>query len=173
MNLEEAIKTAIEYETRVHDLYAEAAEQATDAVGKRVLGVLADEERGHLAYLESRLIEWQRTGHVSDVELVSVLPSKESIEEGFAKLRQRMEPRAPSPGMDAELELLGRALNVEIETSNYYERMVGEMSGEGRRLFERFLEIEQGHQAIVQAEMDSVSGMGFWFDHQEFALEGG
>ena len=49
--------------------------------------------------------------------------------------------------------------------------MVSELPPEGRALFERFLEIEQGHVAIVQAEIDAVSGLGFWFDVQEFRLE--
>jgi hypothetical protein len=40
-------------------------------------------------------------------------------------------------------------------------------------LFQRFVEIEQGHLAIVQAEIDSVSGLGFWFDMREFDLETG
>jgi hypothetical protein len=34
------------------------------------------------------------------------------------------------------------------------------------------VEIEEGHQAIVQAEIDSVSGMGVWFDTMELSLEG-
>jgi hypothetical protein len=43
---------------------------------------------------------------------------------------------------------------------------------EGRPLFERFVEIENGHLAIVQAEMDVVSGLGYWFDMREFNIEG-
>jgi hypothetical protein len=42
---------------------------------------------------------------------------------------------------------------------------------EGQELFRRFVEIEEGHVAIVQAEMDLVSGTGFWFDTAEFSLE--
>jgi hypothetical protein len=45
------------------------------------------------------------------------------------------------------------------------------LNDDGRRLFERFVEIEEGHVAIVQAEMDLVSGTGFWFDTAEFSLE--
>jgi hypothetical protein len=33
--------------------------------------------------------------------------------------------------------------------------------------------IEDGHVAIVQAELDSVTQMGFWFDYREFDLEAG
>ena len=46
-------------------------------------------------------------------------------------------------------------------------------AGEERALFQRFLEIEDGHHAIVQAELDAVQGLGYWFDVQEFKLEAG
>ena len=51
--------------------------------------------------------------------------------------------------------------------------MVSELPEEGQNLFARFLEIEDGHAAIVQAEMDSVNQRGFWFDVKEFDLEVG
>jgi len=51
--------------------------------------------------------------------------------------------------------------------------MVRELPEEGQNLFSRFLEIEDGHAAVVQAEMDSVSHSGFWFDLKEFDLEVG
>jgi hypothetical protein len=51
--------------------------------------------------------------------------------------------------------------------------MVSEMAEEWRPLFARFLEIEEGHVAIVEAEIDAVSGAGFWFGIQEFDVEKG
>jgi hypothetical protein len=51
--------------------------------------------------------------------------------------------------------------------------MVRELPPEGQSLFSRFLEIEDGHGAIVQAEIDNVKQMGFWFDLKEFDLEAG
>ena len=51
--------------------------------------------------------------------------------------------------------------------------MVNELPAEARPLFRRFVEIEEGHEKIVQAEIDSVSGLGFWFDIQEFDLSAG
>jgi len=71
------------------------------------------------------------------------------------------------------LELLNDALKVEVETYDYYRMMVEELQGEARELFHRFLEIEEGHQTIVQAEIDSVNRLGFWFDFQEFDLGAG
>jgi rubrerythrin len=172
MKLEEAIKTAIEYETRVHSVYEEAADKATDDKGKKVFGLLAKEEQGHVDYLESRLVEWKKTGHIEDVAMDTFLPSKKVIEAGVAKLKEQIEPRVRED-LDVEMGLLQQALQVEVETSNFYRKMVGEMDGEGKRLFERFLQIEEGHQAVVQGEIDSLSGLGFWFDTTEFSLEGG
>ena len=54
-----------------------------------------------------------------------------------------------------------------------YRQMVSEPPEDGRRLFERFVEIEAGHEAIVAAEINAVTGMGFWFDSREFSLEMG
>jgi hypothetical protein len=49
--------------------------------------------------------------------------------------------------------------------------MVLELSDEGQQMFAEFVKIEQGHLDLVQAEIDAVSGVGFWFDMPEFNLE--
>ena len=49
---------------------------------------------------------------------------------------------------------------------------VDELPAEARELFRRFLEIEEGHLALVQAQIDFVTGTGYWFDVREFNLEG-
>ena len=73
----------------------------------------------------------------------------------------------------AELEWLQRALKLEQETGAFYKKVVGELSEEGQQLFQRFVEIEEGHAAIVQAEIDSVQGIGYWFDVQEWQFQDG
>ncbi len=170
MKLEEAIKTAIEFETRVRDVYLEAKKSATDDIGKRVFKVLAVEEQGHLDYLKSRLDEWEKNGTLTLDDLTTAVPPREKIDEGLEKLKERLEKGKSE--YDIELKMLRKALDVEIETGTFYKKMVEELDSDGQKLFERFLEIEQGHQDIVQAEIDSVSGLGFWFDFSEFKLEG-
>lgn len=172
MNLEEAIKSAIEYEGKVHKTYLEAMDKATDDVGKRVFKTLCDEEKRHLVYLRERLDEWKSTGKITVAELKTDIPTKEAIAEGINKLREKVGEKQGAE-YDTELEMLRRALQVEVETSNFYKDMVRQLDDEGQKMFERFVEIEEGHQAIVQAEIDSVSGMGFWFDSREFSLEMG
>ncbi|MFC2172461.1 hypothetical protein ACFLU6_07490 [Acidobacteriota bacterium] len=169
MNIEEAINTALEYENNVVKVYEDALTQTEDPVGKRVFKVLADEERNHVEFLEHKLNEWKESGAVTVEELETAIPSAKKIAEEVGKLEKKITEK----DYDTEIRLLKKALDVEIETSNFYKRMVDEMPEEHRPLFKRFVEIEEGHQAIVQAEMDSVSGNGFWFDMQEFNLEAG
>jgi rubrerythrin len=79
MTIEEAIKTSLEFERKVHALYEAAGKNAGDATAKKVFATLAQEERGHVAYLESRLAEWQKDGRLSPENLRTVLPSAERI----------------------------------------------------------------------------------------------
>jgi rubrerythrin len=171
MTIEEAINTSLEFERKVHGLYEAAAKNAGDAIAKKVFATLAQEEQGHVAYLESRLAEWQKDGCLSPEKLRTVLPSAERIRAGVGRMRAQVRREAGSH--DAELASLYQALAAEDETSAFYLRMVRELPAEGQSLFSRFLEIEDGHGAIVQAEIDSVKHMGFWFDLKEFDLEAG
>jgi len=171
MKLEEAIKMALEYEGRVHRLYVDAVKTATDDAGRKVFKVMADEERSHIEYLKTCLDQWQKDGHITAEELKTVIPEKEQIELELDRLMDTMEPRRDK--YNEELDKLRKALAVEMETSAFYKKMVDEVEPDGHRLFERFLEIEQGHVAIVEAEIDSVSGYGYWFGHAEFNLESG
>jgi rubrerythrin len=171
MTIEEAIKTALEFERKVHAQYDVEAKNASDVTAKRIFATLAQEEQGHVAYLESRLGEWQKSGRLSPEQLRTVLPSAQRIRAGIGRARAGV--RKDVGGHDAELASLYRALAAEDETSAFYLRMVRELPAEGQSLFSRFLEIEDGHAAIVQAEIDNVKSMGFWFDVKEFDLEAG
>ena len=171
MTIEEAIETALKFEKMVHAQYEAEAKNAGDATVKKVFATLAQEEQGHVAYLESRLAEWQKEGRLSPEKLRTVLPSAERIRAGVGRLRAGVGKQAGS--RDAELSSLYRALAAENETSAFYLQMVRELPAEGQSLFSRFLEIEDGHAAIVQAEIDNFKSMGFWFDMKEFDLEAG
>ncbi len=166
MTIEKAIQTAIQFENEVRDIYESAAKQAVDPVGKRVFTVLAGEEQGHVDYLQSRLEEWRKTGTVNPVALETAVPSREVIAEAADSVSEGMS----DVDHGTELKMLRKALEAERKTSNFYEKMVAELPAEGQKLFRRFVEIEEGHLAIVQAEIDSVTGNGAWFDVLEIQL---
>lgn len=168
MLLQDALGTAIKYEHRVRDHYAGCAKKATDEVAQRVFAILAREEQGHVEYLETRLDEWKATGVIQVAELKSLLPPAAVVQEAALKASKDMKP---SPIAKAEIDFLKEALELERRTSAFYQDLVAKLEPKHRPLFERFLEIEEGHVTIVQAEIDAVAGHGHWFDFMEFSLE--
>ena len=167
MRLDEAILTAIEYETRVRDHYLNSADKIRNSAGRRVFELLASEEQGHVDYLLARLGQWRRDGTVGMFSLTSVLPNGDELK----KALKTVEHLEPQDILDDERQVLDVALNLEKETSDYYRRLIGQVEGPAREMFQRFLEIEDGHVAMVQAEIDYLSDNGFWFDFTEFNME--
>jgi rubrerythrin len=165
--LEEAITNAIDYETRIRDLYREAVDGTQDPKGKKVFQALADDEQRHIDYLEAKRTQWYAEGRITVESLTSLIPSSELMTTDIEDLKQTM---AGEDRRD-EKRMLSKALQVEVETSAFYRTMVAQMEGDARAMFARFLEIEDGHIAAVQAELDYISHTGFWFDFQEFDME--
>ena len=95
------------------------------------------------------------------------MPPAAVLARAVAQLKQQV----PAQTLGDEKRLLSRALAMEVETSDFYRRLTSEMQGEAQQLFARFQEIEDGHIATVQAELDYLSHTGFWFDFQEFDLD--
>ena len=166
--VETAIERAIKYETRVRDVYRDAARKEVDPSGKQLFELLSEEEADHVAFLEHALARWRSTRTIGDEVPTTKFPSRARVTSSTSKVGECV---ANEPvDQAARLE---QALCVEQETSDFFREVANELPPDVQRMFERFLEIEDGHLAIVQAELDSVHGMGFWFDIREFDLEAG
>ncbi len=167
MNLEEAIRTALDYERRIRDIYLEAAESADDPAGRRVFQGLGEDEQRHVDYLESRLAQWEKTGRIDLDTLEAAVPDRAWIRSGVETVAAEMDREDRRD----EKQMLSKALQAEVETSTFYREMVDTLDEEGRRLFSRFLAIEQGHIDAVQAELDYLSRTGYWLGFKEFDME--
>ena len=167
MTIEEAIETAIRLEKKVHAAYVTALSRARDTVAKRVFQTLANEEQGHVAYLEKRLAEWRTDGCLALEKLHTILPPIDHLRGRVGELLSL--PSKREPAEDPDLDELRQALVVEEETSRFYQRMVHDLPAEAQTLFLRFLDAEDGHSAVVQAEIDFVGRHGRWFDLAELA----
>lgn len=172
MTLDEAIQKALDYERQVLAIY-QAAAAGSGGVGQSVFSALAQEEQGHVDYLEAKRREWADHGHVTAGDLETALPPGEAVAKAVAAKAKALQSRSPEQAQSEELELLKRALVAETETSAFYEEMVATLDTAGQALFEPFLKIERGHRALVQAEIDALTGTGFWFDVAEFRFEAG
>ena len=167
MTLEEAIKTALEYECRIRDIYLESVEKTEDPAGKKIFQQLADDEQRHVDYLERKREEWQRTGRITVEKLDSSVPSADVLRREAAKLKSGV----AGDHRGLKQQMLSKALQGEIETSNFYRQMVEQLADDGRRMFSRFLEIENNHIEAVQFELDYVGRTGYWFGFEEFDME--
>ena len=169
MAIEVAIKQAIEYETRICKLYWDAHLQTRDKTAKRIYKLMAEEEAGHVKYLEYKLGIWHKSGELSANGLKTALPPNDAIKAAADKLTRDSE-RADST---RELGTLAKIYQAEQETNAFFHKLVEELPEEARDFFARFLEIENGHLALVGAEIDAINGMGRWFDIDEYDLEAG
>lgn len=169
MTLEEAIKTALVYENKIRDIYRECVETVADPAGEKIFQQLADDEQRHVDYLEHKLEQWRSSGRVTAEKLESTIPPADLIRRQAAKAESHLmgDPRG------LKQQMLSKALKAEIETSDFYRKMVEQLPGEGRTLFSRFLEIENNHIEAVQFELDHVGRTGYWFGFEEFDMEAG
>ena len=168
MQIEEALKTAIEYESELRDIYFEAAEAEDNEKGRQFFQSMGKDEQGHLDYLKDRLKQWQDTGKISAKKLKSALPSREEIERQAAGIKSLAEKES----LGLKSQMLSRALKMEIKTSEFYQKMVDVLPAEAQQMFARFLEIENNHIRTIEFELDYISKTGYWFDVKEFDMEG-
>ncbi len=170
MTVEEALVSALEYERKVRDHYRAAADHAEDERAVAFFRLMAGEEDRHVAYLEHLLETWRSERAVADVRITSAAPRASWVKEGLRKIGKRS-----GAGVNRAygVEHLEIALRLEQEVSDHYRALVRQVDRpEARSVFRRFLEIEDGHTALVRAELDYVTGTGHFFGIREFTLEG-
>jgi rubrerythrin len=170
VNLQEAIVVALEFETKVRDHYLRGAREIADPRGQRLFATLAKEEQGHVDYLDRGLAQWKKTGKVADLPLTSVLAADVRW---FDEAKRALPP--PSEKRIAtrtELDALETALHYETESDAFYHRLVAALPEQDRPLFDKFLRVEDGHRALVQAQLELLRESGFWFDVAAFIQDG-
>ena len=167
MKIEEAIQTAIAYEIKIRDIYLEAEAAVSDEVGQRIFATLGQDEQHHIDYLQHKLEQLRTTGNLETEYLDSAVPSREVVKQEAAKVKSLISRDFHG----VRQQMLSKALKLEIETSDFYRKLVAELPVEGQQLFQRFLEIENNHIQAVQFELDYLGKTGYWFDFKEFDME--
>jgi len=167
MNLEEAIKTAIDYETRIRDIYLEGAGKIDEKDGNTFFEALGKDEQGHLDYLRHQLEHWLKQGELSKKELQRVPLPAAKIKEDTDRLSAEM----AREDRGLYQQMLSKALHMELRTSRFYRELVDTMPAESGAMFARFLEIEEEHVDAVQIRLDYEASTGYWMGTKEFDME--
>ena len=162
----QAMKTAIEMEKSGHRFFTEAANSVRHQVGKKLFSRLAAEEVTHLKTFEKIFSEVSGGTDWRDA-IKSVEPSKRMPY--FDQARKEFK----AGDLTVELDYLRKALDLERNAMQFFEKAITEAENpEAREIFKRILEEERQHYDLIQAEIDSINGTGFWFDVHEFQMDG-
>lgn len=167
MTVEEAFDQALQYERAIRDQYIGAANGSIIVEARALYETLATDEGYHVAYLEQQHAAWKRTGRAEDAEPQRALPPSTEVSAAIARARSTFSA-IPEGG---QMGALQNALHAEEATSAFYRSLAGRFPPDIATVFARLLEIEDGHTAIVRAELDLVSGTGHWFDVRVFDME--
>lgn len=161
------ILEALKFEKKIRDLYRLADTKVDDPRGKAIFRALADDEQSHVDFLDYSLEQLKTNNGIDISRLSSPLPAPERIEAKIASMKTKIPER-----MLGDIKtILNSALQMEKETSAFYQQAITNTSGEIRTIFEIFLDIELRHTQLVQMELDHASGYGVWFDFMEISLE--
>ncbi len=161
------LKTAIEYEKKIRDLYLSADKIIDDERGKSIFKALADDEQSHVDFLLYSIKQLGESGVIDLSRLVSPIPSKTEIEANIESMKSQIPER-----MLGDIKtVLNSALQMEKETSAYYRDAYEKTEGDIKKIMELFLEIEERHVDVVQIELDHANNSGVWFDFMEGNLE--
>ncbi len=164
--LAESIRMAIDMEKSGRAFYLQAAEKTAHPTGKAVFSRLANEETLHLLTFERMLDDAEALSNWRD--LLKSYPTHPPLPIFGEKAQKSIKNDA----MD-ELQALRVAMQQEREAMAYYGRIAESAEVEGvREIFKFVREQEVYHYDLLQAEFDSITQSGFWFDTAEFRMDG-
>lgn len=160
-----ALAAAIEAEKVSLEGYLHYAWRTRDAGGRGMFIRLAGDEFDHM-----RLLERQQAALVKSGDWLPVSLPPSLIESLVPRLSEAAIRVRGESGQN-DVEALRTALALENAAVRVYSGLAADATGQVRLLFGRLAEMEQSHVALVQAELDSIQGEGFWFGVPEFTLE--
>ncbi len=164
----ELLKKAIQLEKNGLKNYLKYARQTADIYGKNMFILLANDEFDHMTILENIVADLDQ--HVS---LKEVRIDLSDIEKVVPKLREKDVLTKGTEGQD-QLSALRTAANLERDSIHLYEGIRDKADDpDVKRIAQRLVEMEESHYELIQAEIDSILGTGFWFGYKEFDLNAG
>ncbi len=167
MDSTEIFITALKYEEKIRDLYLSAVDIVDDERGKTLFKALADDEQSHIDFLNYSLDTLKADGIIEVARLKTPIPSQEQIRSQV----ETMKAKIPEKMLGDVKRVLNSALQMEIETSAYYQDAGEKAEGKIKEILEKFVEIENRHVEVVQIELDYASKSGHWFNFMEVSME--
>ena len=162
-----ALNKAIKGEKTGLESYLKFARSTRSQSGKDMFIRLAQDEFGHMELLEKERNRLQQGKRWVGLDIA---PS--DIEEVVPKLSSQQTRIKAEQGTSDDLTALNIALDLERKAADFYMRQGNkETDVTAKQIFFRLVEMEESHYNLIQAEIDSINDIGFWFGVREFSLE--
>lgn len=162
---------AAEIERRGHAFYSQWAQRIASEKGQAIFSRLAGEELMHLEWVLAQRRSLERQGHWLPEEQVPVVAQIKSL--AAFVFPQVDSPRAGVSPEATELEALRRGIQAEKDSVVFYSDAHRRAADpQAQSMFARLVQVEQGHQRLLEAEADYLSKSGFYFGEAEFIVEG-
>jgi len=162
-----ALKTAIEIEDNGLLNFLRFARQTKDTTGKNMFIRLAMDEHEH-----RRIIEKQLTNLMEGKPLIKIEIPKSEIEQVAPTIREKQQRTRGESGL-LEIDALNTALDLERKAAKFFRDQADLVDDpDAKAMFIRLAEWEDAHFDLIQAELDSIQGTGFWFGIPEFQMDG-
>ena len=162
------IEKAIELEINGRSFFEHAAETTTNKLGKKMFQKLARDEVEHLNTF-SHLF----TSMLGGEDWKDIVAKKEKgksliIEE----LKERMNQKGKEENA-SDLEAIRIGMELERKAIDFFENSAKQASDpKAAEIFGKISSEEEGHYDLLQAQYDSVTNSGYWFDIAEFRMDG-
>ena len=158
---------AMQFENDGYHHYTTAAQRTEDPKARQMFGQLAEDELGHLNILEKEL-----DNLMAGQKWVKAKFQPSDIEEILPHLSSSKDLVQSGQGSPDDLSALNLALEMERKAVNFYKREGQKTEDKNARaMYTRLAEMEEAHYNLIQAELDHIKDVGFWFGIQEFTLE--
>jgi rubrerythrin len=165
-NLMNLIREAIKLEINGRKFFSHVAEITHNELGKKMFEKLSKDEVQHLETFSRIFTEmtgsndWKKQVKVEDVDKDSAV-----INELAARLKKA--------GGQSELEALRIGMELEQKAVEFF-RASGDTTADPkiRDIFDKICEEENFHFDLLQAQLDSLTQDGIYYDISEFQMDG-
>jgi rubrerythrin len=162
------IEKAIELEINGRGFFEHAAETTTNKLGKKMFQKLARDEVEHLDTF-SHLF----TSMLGGEDWKGLVAKKEK---GKSVIIEELKERVNQKGKEenaSDLEAIRIGMELERKAIDFFESSAKQASdAKAAEIFKKISGEEKGHYDLLQAQYDSVTNSGHWFDIAEFRMDG-
>jgi rubrerythrin len=161
----EAMKMAIQLEKDGRAFFEEAARQTENQLGKKMYERLAKDEIDHLKTFQKIFDTVTEGGDWGELAQKRPRVGKVPVFD-----REVQEKKHVNPG---ELDALRKAMNIEKDAIEFFRKAIEEAQDPlEKKIFATIQKEEEFHYDMLQAQYDSLSHSGMWYDIGEFQMDG-